>query len=315
MMASVATSLMGSASLVAEESNTQVWKRIGKIIALAFVLPAAALAQPSPTISALASAIIPGVGQASNGDYGAAAAHFGIFAASLSAALYYERKPDFLTDDVRYDDGNREFINQTTLRSDLGLRVATDTALYSSFGAYRDARARDDRPYRTPAPKESLYDLALAPFSWEFLSRPTTFIPLALQAWAATRSSYGIYRADDVSSGQLHAYNATANGFTAVGEEGFFRGFLNNELSNRWGDNWGLAGSSLLFGIAHTGQGQTANALQAAIAGAYLGWVQQRNGFQIGEGVALHYWFNVIAGISAIRKGGGATVVSVQLPF
>jgi len=287
-------------------------------IAIAFALGACSavvLAQPSPALSAVASAIVPGLGQASQGDYGTAAAHFGVFAASLSGALYYQHKPDLLSDDVRYDDGNREFINQTTLRRDFALRVATDTALYSSFGAYRDARARNDLSYRTPAPKETLSDLALAPFSWEFLSRPTTFIPLALQAWAASRSKYGIFRADDVSSGDLHLYNATANGFTAVGEEGFFRGFLNNELSSRWGDGWGLTGSSLLFGVAHTGQGDTANALQATLAGAYLGWVQQRNGFQIGEGVAIHYWFNVIAGISAIRKGGSATLVSFEMSF
>jgi hypothetical protein len=293
-----------------------MWKQIR--IAIAFALGASsavALAQPSPALSAVASAIVPGLGQASQGDYGTAAAHFGVFAASLSGALYYQHKPDLLSDDVRYDDGNREFINQTTLRRDLALRVATDTALYSSFGAYRDARARNDLSYRTPAPKETLSDLAVAPFSWEFLSRPTTFIPLALQAWAASRSKYGIFRADDVSSGDLHLYNVTANGFTAVGEEGFFRGFLNNELSSRWGDGWGLTGSSLLFGVAHTGQGDTANALQATLAGAYLGWVQQRNGFQIGEGVALHYWFNVIAGISAIRKGGSATLVSFEMSF
>ena len=279
--------------------------------------PATALAQTSPSLAGLASAIIPGLGQASNGDYETAAAHFGIFAASLSAGLYYERKPDFLSDGARYDDaGNREFINQTTLRSDFALRLATDTALYSSFGAYRDARARDERrAYRTPAPKESLSDLAVAPFSLEFLSRPTTFIPLALQAWAASRSKYGIYRGEDVSAQDLHVYNATTNEFTAVGEEGFFRGFLNNEFSDRWGDGWGLTWSSLVFGVAHTGQGQTANAVQASIAGAYLGWVQQRNGFQIGEGVALHYWINVIAGISAIRKGGSATLVSLRVPF
>ena len=278
--------------------------------------PAAALAQLSPTLAGLASAIIPGLGQASNGDYGTAAAHFGVFAASLSTAVHYERKPDFLTDGERYDDANnREFINQTTLREDFALRLATDTALYSGFGAYRDARERDARVYRTPAPKESLSDLAVAPFSWEFLSRPTTFVPLALQAWAASRSNYGIYRADDVSQRDLHVYNVTANEFTAVGEEGFFRGFLNNELSDRWGDGWGLTWSSLLFGIAHTGQGQTANAFEATLAGAYLGWMQQRNGFQIGEGVALHYWFNVIAGISAIRHGGSAQLVSIRIPF
>jgi hypothetical protein len=281
------------------------------------ICPDAVFAQTSPTLAGLASAIVPGLGQASNGDYETAAAHFGIFAVSLSTALFYEHKPDFLSDGARYDEaGNREFINQTTLRSDFALRLATDTALYSSFGAYRDARQRDERAYRTPAPKETLSDLALAPFSLEFMSRPTTFIPLALQAWAVSRKNgYAIYWGQDVSARDLHIYNVSANEFTAVGEEGFFRGFLNNEFSNRWGDGWGLTWSSLVFGVAHTGQGQTANAVQASIAGAYLGWMQQRNGFQIGEGVALHYWINVLAGIAAIRNGGSAPLLTISVPF
>src|SRR3954471_8800097 len=213
-----------------------------------------AAGEPSPTVAAGASAIIPGLGQATQGDYVAAAEHFTIFAGSLAAAAHYQGKSDFLSDDTRYQH-DREIVNQTTLRRDFALRVAGDTALYSSYAAYRDGRSRDDRLYRTPAPKESLSELALAPFSWEFLSRPTTFIPLAIQAWAASRGGYGIYRASDVSQRDLHAYNLTANEFTAVGEEGFFRGFLNNELSNKWGNGWGLAGSSTIFGLAHTGQG------------------------------------------------------------
>jgi hypothetical protein len=276
---------------------------------------AAALAEPSPTTAAFLSAILPGWGQATQGDYGTAAAHFGVFAASLSVGLHYQGKPDYLKDDARYSGGNTEYVNQSTLRSDFGLRVATDTALYSSFAAYRDGRSRDARLYRTPAPKESLSDLALAPFSWEFLSRPTTFIPLAIQALAASRDRYGLYRYPDVSQRDLHAYNFTANEFTAVGEEGFFRGFLNNEFSDRWGNGWGLAGSSAVFGLAHNGQGNTANVFQAAAAGAYLGWVQQRNDFQIGEGVAIHYWINVIAGIAAIRHGGSANLLTVSIPF
>ena len=282
------------------------------------VWPGAAAAQPSPSVAAFASALVPGLGQATCGNYEEAAAHFGLFAVSLSAAVYYQRKPDFLDDNVRYDSANDlEYINRTTLRRDFALRLAVDTALYSSFSAYRDARRLDDRAYRTPAPNESLSDLALAPFSWEFLSRPTTFIPLAFQAWAVSRSqgAYGIYRGPDVSARDLHLTNVTANEFTAVGEEGFFRGFINNEFSHRWGNGWGLTWSSLLFGIAHTGQGQTANAVEASIAGAYLGWIHQRNGFQIGEGVALHYWINVLAGIAAIRNGGSAPLLSLSVPF
>lgn len=282
--------------------------------ASALAICTAALAEPSPTVAAAASAIIPGLGQAAQGDYRTGAQHFGVFAVSLSAAYYYQGKPDFLSEEERYQH-EREIINQTTLRRDFALRVAGDTALYSSFAAYRDGRSRDTRVYRTPAPKESLSELALAPFRWEFLSRPTTFIPLALQLLGAASDRYGIYRAPDVSKGQLYAYEFAANEFTAVGEEGFFRGFLNNELSDRWGNGWGLASSSAIFGLAHTGQGQAANAVQAGLAGAYLGWVHQRNNFQIGEGVALHYWVNVIAGIAAIRHGGSAQLVTINLPF
>jgi hypothetical protein len=278
------------------------------------VIPLAVHAEPSPTIAAAASAIIPGLGQATQGDYTAAAEHFSIFAASLATANYYQHRPDFLSDDDRYQH-EREIINQSTLRRDYALRIAGDTALYSSFAAYRDGRSRDTRSYRTPAPTETLSQLAVAPFKWDYLSRPTTFIPLGLQLLAAASDKYGVYRAPDVSTNALYAYELTANEFTAVGEEGFFRGFLNNELSDRWGNGWGLVGSSTIFGLAHTGQGQTANVFQAGLAGAYLGWVQQRNDFQIGEGVAIHYWVNVIAGIAAIRHGGSAQLVSLNIPF
>ena len=271
-------------------------------------------AEPPPTLAAAASAILPGLGQATQGDYTTAAEHFGIFAASLATAAYYGRKSDLLSDDDRFQH-EREIVNQTTLRRDFATRLATDTALYSSFAAYRDGRSRDTRSYRTPAPTETLGELVLAPFKWEYLSHPTTFIPLGLQLVAAASDRYGVYRAPDVSRNALYAYEFTANEFTAVGEEGFFRGFLNNELSDRWGNGWGLAGSSAIFGLAHTGAGQTANAVQAGLAGAYLGWVQQRNQFQIGEGVAIHYWVNVISGVAAIRHGGSAQLVSLRIPF
>jgi uncharacterized protein len=279
--------------------------------------PPAAVADLSPPMAAVSSVLLPGLGQALSKDYGTAAAHFGIFAGSLATALHYEDKADFLKDDVRYPDSDRELVNQTTLRADFAWRLATDTAFYSSFAAYRDARERNNRGYRTPVPKETLPQLALSPLRWEYLSRPTTFVPLAIAAVASfgSKNGYGIYRHDDVSKSDLHVHNFTANELTAVGEEGFFRGFLNNELSSRWGNRWGLTASSAIFGLAHTGQGNSANALQAALGGAYLGWVQQRNQFEIGEGVAIHYWWNVIAGIAAIRNGGSAQLVSLRLSF
>ena len=76
--------------------------RACRAIALALGLcSAAAFAQPSPFTTGILSAIIPGWGQAIYGDYETAALHFGVFATSLSAGLYYQGKPDYLKDDVR----------------------------------------------------------------------------------------------------------------------------------------------------------------------------------------------------------------------
>ncbi len=298
-----------------ERAKSAVWASV----CLLLMTPPADAADP--WIRGVASVVVPGAGQAANGDYGEAALHFGVFAVSVYGALYYQRKNDYLDADERYDEGNhREFINKTTLRYDYAARLATDISLYSSYAAYRDARQRDNSGFRTPIPGESLSDLAVAPFSFKFLSRPTTFIPLAIDAaliyhYKDSKDAYGIYRAKDVRERDLHVFNLTANEMTAVGEEAFFRGFLNNDFSNRYGNDWGLVASSAIFGLAHSGQGQTANALQAGIAGAYFGWLHQKNGFQAGEGVALHYWINVFAGLSAIHNGGSAELLRIQLPF
>lgn len=293
-------------------------RRSAIFIVLFYLGAIPAWADWNATAKGFASLVVPGSGQLLNDDPAAAAAHFGVFGVSVYAALANADKPDLLGDDERYDEDNdREIINKTTLRFGYAARAVTDTALYSSYAAYRDARTRDNAGYRTPLPTESLTDLARAPFSLGYLSRPTTFIPLAIQAAAvlSSKNGYRIDRLSDVSAGDLYVYNFVANEMTAVGEEAFFRGFVNNEASNLYGDRNGLIVSSVIFGLAHTGQGQTANALQAAAAGAYLGWLHQRNGFGAGEGAALHYWINVLAGISAIRNGERGELLQLTIPF
>src|SRR4051812_21866561 len=148
-----------------------------------------AAGEPSPTVAAAASAIIPGLGQATQGDYVAAAEHFTIFAGSLAAAAHYQGKSDFLSDDTRYQH-DREIVNQTTLRRDFALRVAGDTALYSSFAAYRDGRSRDTRGYRTPAPKETLFELAGVALCLGVVLRPANLLSLRPQNLVAAEGSY-----------------------------------------------------------------------------------------------------------------------------
>jgi hypothetical protein len=291
---------------------------IRALLAIVSLFGIAGSVDADPVLAGIASLIVPGAGQLSNGDRIEGAVHFGIFAVSAYGAIRYKDKGDYLDADKRYDEANnRELINRTTLKYDYASRLATDTALYSSYGAYRDARSRDNSGYRLSAPHESLDDLAAAPFSFRYLSRPTTFIPLAIQAAGVFRKSYH-YRIDrekDVSKNDLYTFNFAANEMTAVGEEAMFRGFLNNEFSDRYGNREGLVISSVIFGISHNGKGQTATPLEATAAGLYLGWVHQHNGFEAGEGAALHYWINVLAGIAAIRNGGSAQLLDFRFSF
>ena len=152
----------------------------------ALFLPACTYADPSPSLAAAASAIIPGLGQAAQGDYTTAAEHFGLFAVSLGLGLHYQNQPDFLKDEDRYQH-EREIINQTTLRRDFALRVATDTALYSSFAAYRDGRSRDTRYYRTPAPKVFRLNLSREVSTTRFkpipYSRPGSISSVSSTPW------------------------------------------------------------------------------------------------------------------------------------
>jgi membrane protease YdiL (CAAX protease family) len=88
----------------------------------------------------------------------------------------------------------------------------------------------------------------------------------------------------------------------AVGEEAFFRGVLNNGLSSGLGEFWGLVASSALFGVAHNGQGATAYPAGAALFGLYLGWLQQHNEYRIGQGVAIHFWWDFLLSLALLQK-------------
>ncbi len=293
-----------------------------RLIAAALLLPtpwpaAAEGLFDRPEGQGVASLVVPGSGQFLQSRKGEGAAYLGAFTASVLAAVHYRNRDDFLDSDQKFDD-DREilFYNETTLRADIFSLAATDIALYSGYAAYRDARAaRDNEGYSTPAPHEELGDLALAPFQLEYLRRPTTFIPLLLAGVVLAQTDagdtddglYEIRYADDVNETELRLFYTLGIGMgPAVTEEAFFRGFLNNHFSHQYGRWGGLALSSGLFALGHIGQGNQADALTAGVFGAYVGLLQQHNAYAIGEGVAIHFWSNFLAGLTALRHGGSA---------
>ena len=206
------------------------------------ICPAAALAEPSPTVAALSSVLVPGLGQAVQGDYGVPR--------RTSASSRCRWRPRTTTSTSRISSTTTSATTTLTARPSTRRRCAAisrcaspptprstppsaPTATRASATMPPTARRRRRKPSPTSRSRRSGGNTCRA-------RRPSS--RSACRRWRCSRSKggYGIYRGPDVSKRDLHIYNVTANEFTAVGEEGFFRGFLNNELSNRWGDGWGL---------------------------------------------------------------------------
>jgi hypothetical protein len=55
----------------------------------------------------------------------------------------------------------------------------------------------------------------------------------------------------------------------------------------------------------------------AAVFGAYLGWLQQQNDYAIGQGVAVHFWWNFLTSLALLKKHEGmhVTPVTITLRF
>ncbi|MBK8247649.1 MAG: CPBP family intramembrane metalloprotease [Gemmatimonadetes bacterium] len=101
---------------------------------------------------------------------------------------------------------------------------------------------------------------------------------------------------------------------TAVGEELFFRGLVQTELTERWNPTLGIAGSTLAFAAFHIPNRGMGGALIAGVAGAYLGTRFHRNGYQLGELIAAHFWIDFLPGALQFLRDArsGRTVSEVR---
>lgn len=76
-----------------------------------------------------------------------------------------------------------------------------------------------------------------------------------------------------------------------IGEELFFRGYVQSRLCRRWGTWPGILAAALFFGLAHFDWIQSPSAV---VAGLYLGWLAQRTGSVV-PAVVAHAVNNTIA--------------------
>ncbi len=287
---------------------------VALILLLSLILPHPAGAA-SPELAAAGSLLLPGAGQAGNGDWAAAAGHFGLWLFLWRQQGILMEQSDFLEYDVRADDDALLlYTNRTTFSADLYASAGFNLALYSAYGAYRDAW-QDGGADDIPAPREQLDALALAPFRWEHLSRPTTFVPLlALMVGlvaADPETRYVYARQGGLTRDELALGLTAQMEMVAVGEESLFRGVINHSLSRRFGPRWGVGLSSVVFGAAHSGTGGAASPAVAALYGLYAGLLHQQNSYTLGENVALHFWWNLLISAATIQGRAGDEEVTL----
>ena len=91
-----------------------------------------------------------------------------------------------------------------------------------------------------------------------------------------------------------------------VGEELFFRGWLQGSLTNRF-DVWiGILIASAIFGFAH--YLSPTYAIYAGLTGIYLGMIYQVSG-NLYIVMAIHALYDFIALVYLVRKGKGAETI------
>lgn len=234
----------------------------------------------SPFIAVGLSTLAPGLGHAYLGDYKTASGLFG--SSTLYAGLCLIRP-----------------YNETFV--DSNLHLISNTWFYSIYAAYRDVRAYNTADvYSYKMPTETLSELALAPFQWSVMKKPEVWggllVDLSLAIGLQFLFSNSIAHSHAGSSFPLLAFPV------GIGEESFFRGFLQPALSEYctpWG---GIVISSLAFGAAHIpnaydlnrrerGQYYSAALPFITLSGIYYGWVSYKN-CSLKESVALHSWYD-----------------------
>lgn len=267
-----------------------------------------------PGTAAGLSLVCPGCGQLYLGE-SEGVLHLGASVALLATAVTLARGHELAVDGTA-DSG------QVPLAILLSA-TAQNLWFYSIFDAYRDARVlRGDEGYTHAITRESLGDLASAPFRPSVLASPWVWagVPLALLAGIGVSylvspddftGSPSIFDVRDVNV--LGRRFSRGAGFAAgsayyaglfvpvgVGEEALFRGLIQTELEERFGPTVGLVAASAIFGAVHVFN-YIEDPATAAIAvpvitvlGASLGLAYQRTGHELATSVAMHFWYDFL---------------------
>ena len=255
------------------------------------------------TGATIAELFIPGVGYLIVNQYEKAAIFGGSrWLASIEAARYrksedYEGKTSRI---YKYETkGNVEkvdiFLSRETFYADFYGRLSTDLGFVSIYDLY-DGNCGDN---------PETYSEIFSPFQFgKFGDRWTFWLPTGLAAWPRTGQDVTYHVDSDLTRQEMLIASFIQHQLVGAGEEMLFRGVIQRSFYEWFSGNmsrttarWSsIFSGAAVFGLAHNGQGFSANSLQAFLMGIYLGWVYhpEEGDFNLTEVIAIHSWFNSI---------------------
>lgn len=172
---------------------------------------------------------------------------------------------------------------------------------YSVYSAYRDARIYNrNEGYKYSMPNDSFSSLLSSPFSLSVMKKPEVWGGIVGSLGVATIAAYLFF--PDTKASTFGIDNPMVAFPVAIGEESFFRGFLQPMFSEYTNPNTGIYLSSLAFGMAHIPNAfllhsderlsYYAFSLPLLTAfGGYVGWLTNKNN-SLREAVAIHAWYD-----------------------
>jgi membrane protease YdiL (CAAX protease family) len=178
--------------------------------------------------------------------------------------------------------------------------------LYDFFTAYRKFHDDSAQASTVPLTQDNVLSLCSSPFTPRHVLNPWVWGPILIAGTAAFIGASGnrsLARSNQIvlfdhtfTPGQAFFAHGAVQAFryttVAVGEEVFFRGALQTELTEAFSPTFALATSSILFGLWHIPHNGPSGGLAAMIAGLYLGYRYQASGYDLGEVIALHFWLD-----------------------
>jgi membrane protease YdiL (CAAX protease family) len=180
----------------------------------------------------------------------------------------------------------------------LGLQTTQAAGGLSLYHAFRSAVWQRQKfgEYQFLGDGDTPKDILMAPFRFDYLTRSSTWIPLAIGGLAnwylISHPQSGYYRKplrrEDPWFAGGFSYNASTH------EEALFRGWLMPVLHNA-GMSMTMANISQasIFALSHLSS--TSIPLPQFFLGLHLGSVTLRNSWTISESVFIHAWWDVFA--------------------